>query len=82
MTSLETNFPGKNLHKYFTYKSTDIQLTTHQWIQFTPYTCNKPIFLGLLFTSNEIFLKSTIKIFVSITLTLLLVPFESKLVNS
>ena len=53
MTSLETNFPGKNLHKYFTYKSTDIQLTTIQWIQSTSYDASTEWFLdALLFMLN------------------------------
>ena len=44
---------------------THIQLTTHQWIQTTPYVCNERIFGGLLFTFNKIFLKNPLPRFVA-----------------
>ena len=59
-----------------------VQLTTHQWIQTTPYVCNERIFGGLLFAFKEIFLKNSLPRFLALTFTLLLAPFESKLFNN
>ena len=61
---------------------TELQLTTHQWIQTTPYLCNERIFGSLLFTFNKIFLKNPLQRFVALTFALLLAPFESKLFNN
>ena len=74
-------FTCKMLTKPLIFLS-DVQLTTHQWIQTTPYVCNERIFGGLLFAFNKIFLKDSLPRFVALTFTLLLAPFESKLFNN
>ena len=66
---------------YCLSKRHQVQLPTHQWIQSTPYVCNERILDVLLFTSNKIFLKETLLKLVALRFTLILVPFELKLVN-
>jgi len=59
-----------------------LQFATHQWIQTTPHTCNERTPDSFLFTLNKISLKIPLQRFVTVTFTLLLEPFESKLVNN
>ena len=59
-----------------------LKLATRQWIQSTTYECNERIFDDLLLTFEKIFLKNILLRFVALIFMLLLVSFDSKLVNN
>ena len=86
---LRTNIPPKTsivilkrtFSKSFLNCNLYLQLRTYQWIQITSYICTGRIFDRLMRTLSEIPFEKSCQRFVALIFMLLLVPFESKLVN-